>query len=422
MKALGIANSEVPLVQFELQIEGGMLMENREKIGVSNLLAQMMTRGTRTKTPAELEQAIESLGASISAYATDTSIVISANSLSRNFDATVKLVTEILLEPRWDEKELELLRQSVISQIQRQQANPNAIAANQFARILYGEDHILSNNNLGSQESVESITMEDLKDYYNANLSPSISKLHLVGDIDQQQVQTAFDDLNKGWESKSVSIPEVPSMAAVDQSMVYFYDVPGAKQSVINFGYPALKATDPDYYPATVMNYRLGGGSFASQLTQQLREGKGYTYGIRSRFSGSQYGGNFIISSGVRSNVTYESADLVKQIMTDYAEGLDQTDLEVTQGYMVKSSARAFETINSKLNMIRNISNYNYSDSYASQRVEYVNQLTLTDLKELARKYIKPDQMIYLIVGDAATQFERLQELGYGEAVLLNTP
>ena len=107
-----------------------------------------------------------------------------------------------------------------------------------------------------------------------------------------------------------VSVPTAP-----ENSKVYFYDVPNAKQSVIRFGYPALAATDDDYYSASVLNYRLGGGGFASQLTQQLREGKGYTYGIRSNFSGSTIRGAFTISSGVRSNVTFESAALVKEIV-----------------------------------------------------------------------------------------------------------
>ncbi|PQB04184.1 M16 family metallopeptidase [Aureitalea marina] len=422
IRVMGIENNEVPLVQFEIQIDGGLLLEDQGKIGVSNMLAQMMTRGTASKTPAQLEQAIEALGASIGAYSTDYSLVISANCLSKNFPATVELVREILLEPRWDEKELELLRQSVISQLQRQQANPNAIASNEYAQLLFGEGHILANNNLGSLESVPNISMEDLKQYYTTFLSPSVSKLHIVGDVNQDDVMTAFEGIDANWTPKTVDIPAVPEMPAVTVSKVYFYDVPGAKQSVLNFGYPALKITDPDYYPAFVMNYRLGGGGFASQFTQQLREGKGYTYGIRSRFSGSNYGGSFTVSSGVRSNVTFESADLVKEIMSNYAEGLTESDLEITQGFMIKSSARSFETINSKLNMIRNISNYGFSDAYASERIAYVQGLTLDELQGLARTHIKPDQMIYLVVGDAATQFERLRELGYGEPILLNRP
>ncbi|WP_299363250.1 pitrilysin family protein [Winogradskyella sp.] len=417
---LGIENDEVPLVQFEIQIDGGLLFENKNKIGVSNLLAELITRGTKNKTPEELENAIESIGASIYAYATNDNITISGTTLSKHFDTTMKLVTEILLEPRWDEKEFELIKQSTISGIRRSKANPNRIAENEFAKLLYSDNNILAFNNNGSEESVNSIDLIDLKKYYTTNLSPTLTHMHIVGAISEAQVVKALEKINNEWKIKELAIPELPIPKYPEKSTLYFYDVPGAKQSVIRFGYPAPKATDKDYYPATVMNYRLGGGGFASQLTQELREGKGYTYGIRSRFNGTAYEGTFTISSGIRTNVTYEATSLVKKILEDYGKNYDENDLEVTKGFTIKSTARAFETLGAKLNMLSNISNYGLTDNYAKQRETIVNNMTLNDIKTLIENYIKPDQMIYLIVGDAETQLEKLEGLGLGKPVLLN--
>ena len=202
--------------------------------------------------------------------------------------------------------------------------------------------------------------------------------------------------------------------------MVYFYDVPDAKQSVLRFGYLALAATDDDYYSVALLNYRLGGGGFASQLTQQLREGKGYTYRIGARFSGSTSKGPFEIFSGVRSNVTYESTSLIKEILENYGEDFTNNDLEVTKSFMIKSNARAFETLSNKLNMLTNISNFNYADDYAKQRENTVKELTVDQIKSLASKYLNPDKMIYLIVGDAITQKDKLEDLGFGKPILLN--
>ncbi|MFD1064086.1 M16 family metallopeptidase [Winogradskyella litorisediminis] len=416
----GIENDEVPLVRFQMKIKGGMLLENKDKIGVSNLMAELMTRGTKNKTPEQLENEIESLGASISSYATDDAVYITGSCLSKHFDATMDLVTEVLLEPRWDEKEFALAKQSVKSSIQRQKANPNAIAANEYAKLLYGKDHILAQNNQGTEASVESITIEDLKSYYNTNLTPKLASLNVVGDISQEKVISNLETINKKWEAKDVTIPELPEVKTPNKSTVYFYDVPNAKQSQLRFGYPGPKATDDDYYAATVMNYRLGGGGFASQLTQQLREGKGYTYGIRSSFSGDELTGDFQISSGVRTNVTYESAALIKEILENYAKDFDSTDLEVTKGYTIKSNARAFETLGAKLRMLSNISELGYDDDYAKQREAIVKSLTVEDIKGLAGKYLNPDQMIYLVVGDAKTQLDKLEKLGFGKPVLLN--
>ncbi len=420
IKVFGIENNEVPLVEFEIQIEGGLMLEDINKTGVSNLMASLITKGTKNKTPEALENAIESLGANIYAYATSENIVIAGYTLSKHFDATMDLVTEILLEPRWDETEFELLKQSTISNIQRQQAIPNSIAYSQFAKLLYGEDNILAYNSSGTESSVKSISISDLENYYNTNLTPKLTKIHVVGAISEANVVKALSKIDSTWEPKDVAIPELAMPLYPEKSTVYFYDVPGAKQSVIRFGYPALKATHKDYYPASVMNYRLGGGSFASQLTQELRESKGYTYGIRSRFDGSANKGEFVISSGVRSNVTYESAALVKEILENYGVNYNEEDLEVTKGFTIKSTARAFETLGAKLNMLTNISNYGYNDNYAKQQEELVKSLTIEDVKLLVEKYIKPNQMIYLIVGDAETQLDKLEALGFGKPVLLN--
>lgn len=420
LEVYGIENDEVPLVNFQLSFRGSLLLENPEKVGVSNLLARLMTKGTATKTTAQLEDAIEKLGATINVFATDENIIISGNTLKKNYDKTMALVEEILLEPRWDEKEFDILKRSVISQILQQEAQPNSIAANEFAKLIYGDKHILSHNLLGSQKSVNTITIDDLKSFYSKNLSPTIAKMYVVGAIGKSNVLQSLTGIDANMESKKVVIPSFEVTERPEQSVVYFYDVPGAKQSVLRFGYPALAATDDDFYPAQVMNYRLGGGGFASQLTQELREGKGYTYGIRSNFSGTTIPGSFSISSGVRSNVTYESAALVRDILKDYGNNFTQQDLDVSKSFLIKSNARAFETSRAKLGMLENIAAYNLPVNYAKQREAVVKAMTVEDVKSLASKYLDPEKMIYLVVGDAKTQMDKLEELGFGKAVLLN--
>ena len=417
---IGIENHEVPLVQFLFQIKGGMLLENTSKIGVSNMLAELMTKGTKNKTPEQLENAIESLGATIKAYSTDEGIFISGNSLAKNYKATIALVEEIILQPRWDLKEFDLIKQSTLSQIQQQKADPNSIARNEFKKLIYGKESILAYNRTGDEKSVKNINIDDLKKYYTSNFSPSVSILQIVGAVSKNEINNSLATLNKNWKAKKVNFPEIKVSNTIAASKIYFYDVPGAKQSVIRIGYPALAATDADYYPAEIMNYRLGGGGFASQLTQELREGKGYTYGIGSSFSGTTYKGPFTIGSGVRSNITFESVSLIKEILDNYGKNFNENDLEVTKGYLIKSNARAFETLSAKLGMLNEISNYNYADSYAKQREDIVKNSTIADIKRLSEKYLNADKMIYLIVGDAETQLKKLELIGFGKPVLLN--
>ena len=419
LRVYGIENREVPLVQFEIVADGGLLLEDINKVGVSNLMARLMTQGTARKTPQELEEAIQQLGASINVFAGTEDVRIVVNTLARNYEPTLALVEEILLEPRWDAKEFELVKQSTISQIRQQEANPNSIAQNNYNTLIYGRDNIRSRNILGTVETVNAITLDDLKAFYGKNISPSIARMHVVGALDKTAITKPLNSLNKNWASKTVVIPEYKTPQAPAKAQIYFYDVPDAKQSVIRFGYPALAQTDKDFYAATVMNYILGGGGFASQLTQQLREGKGYTYGINSNFSGTKSPGAFTIGSSVRTNVTLESAQLIKEILQNYGKNYSANDLETTKSFLIKSNARAFETAGAKLNMLENISKYGWKYDYVKDRENIVKAMTVEQIRDLSARYLNADKMIWFIAGDAKTQLPRLKELGFGEPILI---
>jgi len=419
MRVVGIENNEVPLVQFDIAIDGGLLLDKPEKVGVANLMARLMTQGTAKKTPQELEEAIQQLGASINVFARSEDVRIGVTTLARNYGATLDLVEEILLQPRWDEKEFALIKQSVLSQIRQQEAEPNAVASLNFGKLVYGKDDPRSRNILGTVESVNAITIDDLKDYYRANVSPSVARMHVVGALPKATVTRSLAELNHEWKAKPVALPAAVQAPAPGPARVYFVDVPDAKQSVLRIGYRALAATDADFYPATVANYILGGGGFASRLTQQLREGKGYTYGINSSFAGSDSAGPFTIASGVRSNVTLESAHLVKQVLQDYPATFTAADLETTKNFLVKSNARAFETAAAKLGMLDNISKYGWRADYVKQREGIVKAMTLPQVQSLSQKYLDPSNMVWLVVGDAKTQLPRMRELGFEEPVVI---
>lgn len=421
MTVFGIQNTEVPLVQFEIVIAGGQVNDQFTKHGTANLTARMMTQGTKNKTPQELEEAIQQLGAQINVNAGVEDIRVGVTTLAKNYDATLALVQEILLEPRWDAKEFDLAKQSVISQIRQQQANPNAIAQNQYNRLIYGEGDIRAESILGTPGTVNAITIDDLKEYYAKAFVPASARMNYVGSLPQAKIVTSIKGIDTKW--KNPAPDNARYTAPVPQPAkpgVYFYDVPGAKQSVIRVGYRALSQVDKDYYPATVANYILGGGGFASRFTQELRETKGYTYGIGSGFSGTMERGTFTIQSGIRSNVTLEATQLVKKILDDYPTTFTAADLDTTKSFLVKSNARAFETAGAKLGLLENIGKYGWKPDYVKGRELIVKNMTVKEINDLSRKYFDSKNMVWLIVGDAKTQLGRMKELGLGEPILLN--
>jgi zinc protease len=418
IRIYGIEHTELPLVQFSITIKGGQFLDDLNKVGVANLITDMMMEGTKNKTPIELEEAIEELGANINMLTSREAITVMVNCLASKFSDVYQLVEEILLEPRWDDKEFDRVKKQTIENINRSKVNPGVVARTVFDKLVYGNNHIFSIPTLGTMESVEAITIDDLKGYYEKNFSPTVAHIAIVGDISQDAAVNTFKSLEGKWAAKEVAFPEYELPTPLEKSMVFFVDMPGARQSVINIGNLSLPATDPDYYPADVMNYKLG-GSFNGFVNLVLREEKGYTYGARTGFSGYLNSGTFSAFSQVQSQATLESVQIFRDLMLKYREGIAPDDLKFTKDALVKSNARNFETMFNLLGMLNYIAMYNLPGDYIKQREEFVRNLTPEQHKELAQKYINPDRMIYLIVGDAATQMKSLEKLGLGEPILV---
>ncbi len=419
MEIYGIEQNELPLVQFSLTINGGALLDNPDKIGTANLVSDLMMEGTINKTPQELEEAIETLGASIRMYTSKEGIVMQVNTLASKFDEVYKLAEEIILEPRWDAKEFDRIKQETLENINRNNSNPSRIARNVFDKLIYGKDSPLGNPTAGTAESVSGISLDDLKNYYAENFSPSVVDISIVGDISKEKAVSAFSSLEDRWEEKTVAIPEIKIPQEPSKPVIYFVDVPGAKQSEIRIGKLSLRYTDPDYYAATVMNYKLG-GSFNGIVNLILREEKGFTYGARTSIDGSKYPGTFEASSAVQSNATYESVKIFKDEIAKYREGISNEDLAFTKDALIKSNARRFETLGALLGMLNDIAEYDLPFDYVRNEEEVVKNMTQDKIKALAQKYLEQNKMIYVVIGDAATQLEQLKELGLGNPVLLD--
>ena len=418
-RVYGIEQTEVPVVRFTIRLRGGLLLDRPSKVGVSNLVAQMMTEGTSRRTPEELEEAIDALGSSIDVSASLESLTVSGSTLTRNYDQTMALVEEILLEPRWDVDEFHRVKQRTVNRLRQQETDPNAVARDAFNHLVYGKDHILSNNVLGTTESVDSIVIEDLRDYSQRNVSPLVASIHVVGDIAKDRVIDSLTGLGERWEAVEVDIPRYELQDRDEGGRVFFVDVPDASQSVILIGAMALAETDTDFFPAQVMNMRLGGG-FVSRLNQVLREQKGYTYGASSRFSGSDLPGPFTVGTRVRANVTLESVELIRDILAGYADGFTTEDLAATQSYLIRRNARAFETLRSKIGMLEKISTLGFPLDYVVERERVIERMTIERVRELARRYVDPKRMVTVVVGDAETQLPRLATGGFGEPILID--
>ena len=415
----GIQSSETPLINFSFKLDAGRELGSVEKPAIAALTADLLEKGTAQKTTAELEDAIKSLGSSISIINGDTGTFISGTTLKRNFEDTIGLVKEMLNEPRWDAEEFSLLKAKVLQDITQSEGNPNAISARENAKLNYPENHIFHYTQYGPKDKLETVNLQDLKAFHSLYYRAQNAKFRIVGDFTKKDVTSAMGNMFAQNTNPPAEKAKLPAAKEITSSKIYFYDVPEAKQSVLRIERPSLTATEADFPLAEAINFPLG-GIYTSKLNTALRVEKGYTYGIRSGFNGDIDRGTFNVRSSVRTNVTKESIELIRDIVSNYGPDFTQEELSIMKGALLKGQALKSETLSDKLRMLGEISAYNYPADYRAQNAKAIEAMTLEDFKSLAAKYMRPQAMNYLVVGDAASQMEGLKSLGFGDPVLLN--
>ena len=420
MPVYGVERREVPLVNFSLFIEGGQALDADDKQGTAAMLAAMLNEGTAHKTPAELEDAIGLLGSSISVTASHTGITVSGSSLARNFGATIDLMTEMLLQPRFDAADFERVKTRRLASIKSSLGNPNTIANQVFMQLLYGTDHVAGQVLGGDQANVENMALEDVKAWYQQHFSAHGARFHVAGAVSANEVITALSSLDQQWPRHEVNQPDLTVVEQAHPQRLFFIDFPGAKQSVLMVGKTAIDAMDEDFHRLEIVNNRLGTGSSA-RLTQTLRINKGYTYGAYSYIQSRKlYPGAFVAATQVRTNVTLESLQIVQQLIAEYADTFGQEDLATTQNLLRKGNTRRFETLGQLLGEVTQYSRYQWPTDYLEREQAQLAAMDLDQAHALINTHLHEPDMIYLVVGDAETQLERVKQLGLGDPVMLD--
>lgn len=415
----GISSNETPMVEFSIRIDAGNKRGDYSKPAVPDMVSAMLEKGTANKTTAQLEDAIRSLGSQVSLSTSGDGTYVRGRTLSRNLDATMSLVQEMLMEPRWDAEEFDLLKRKLSNDIDLRAAVPNSIATREMAKLRYPEGHILSYAFYGPKDKLETVTLDDLKTFYKANYTQNGMLVRIVGDVSEADVKSSLKPIAGAWEKAAAPPAKLAAPNAVNKTQIYFYDIPDAKQSVLQIERQALTAKDKDYALAGAINFPLG-GIYTSELMTELRVNKGYTYGIGSGFSGELDTGLFSIGSSVRTNATLESLELINEIVSSYGPDFTQADLDTMKEALLRGQALKDETLGDKLGTVQNISFYGYPNDYKSRNAEQIKSMSLEDMKALAAQHLRTDAMRILVVGDAASQLDRLKSLGFGEPILLN--
>lgn len=419
MKVKGMAYTELPVVQFAVYLNSGMLCEPKGKSGLARLTAAVLNCGTRTKTPEELEVALGLLGARVSFGVSTERMQLSGSCLKKNFPQVLRLVEEMLLEPRWDETALELARKRMIGNIRQSSTEPKVLARHVFRQMMYGPENVLSNSALASEKEVAAITMEDIKTFYKTHIVPGQATFDFVGGYEKKEVMKFLQPLARTWTTGGASQERLNLNFMAPQAKVYFVDYPGAKQSYILLGCPAMPKASNDYYPAKMVNQLLGASSNAL-LFDVLRLQHGYTYGAYSFFDCGKYANEFRATSSVQAAYTLEAMQLFKSCISTYGEQFTEQSLVKTKDAMFKENAAAFEMPDARLDLLSEMTVDGLPVDDLKRQEQLLKRMTLPEAKACIRNWLDYDRMFFVVVGDAASQLDRIRRSGLGEVKVVD--
>ncbi|MFN2566433.1 MAG: M16 family metallopeptidase [Gemmatimonadaceae bacterium] len=413
---------DLPLVSFTITFEGGAnQFEPADKVGLANAVAQMLSEGTTTRTGEQISAEQQLLGTTISANISGERGSISFQALKDRFAPAVALVADMMLNPSFPADALERLRARTLVQLAQNRDQPFVISSNVFQRVLYGTEHPYGR--FMTDTTVKAVTRDDVVAFHRAYFRPARAIITVTGDVEpetvRRELERAFAAWPTGGEKPSFAYPAPPTP---QPRAIYLVDKPKAAQSSVAIGIPGPPRDTPDYYAIQVMNFILG-GHFQSRLNHNIREVKGYSYGVRSGFDYGKGPGAFRAGGEV---VTAKTDSALIEFMTELRGIVNGerpiTDDEITQAKqsLIQRLPASFASVGATASSITNIYVQGLPEDYYQSFAARVNAVTKDDLMRVAKQYVDLDRLAIVIVGDRATIEERIAKTGVGPITVLD--
>lgn len=395
LKVIVVENRKVPVISWQLTLDVDPYLEG-DASGYVDFAGQLMREGTTNRTKQEIDEAVDFIGANLSTYSTG----MFASSLTRHKGELLDLMTDVLLNPVFPEEELEKRITQTRTGLQTIKTDGQAIARNVSQTQAYGPDHPYGE--IVTEETLDNISVDKLKNYYNTYFKPNVAYLVIVGDIDVDEAKALTSEYFAQWQAGEVPEHNYSTPQPPNGRRVAFAERSGAVQSVVNVTYPVvLTPGHPDAIKVSVMNSVLGGGVFSGRLMQNLREDKGYTYGARSRLSSDELVSRFVASTEVRNSVTDTTVtEILHEMNRLINEPVEKEDLELVKSFMNGSFARSLESSRTIANFALNIARYDLPEDYYATYLERLSTVTAEDVQAMAQKYLKPENAIIVVAGN----------------------
>lgn len=411
IQLLGTVNNEIPAVSIILAFPGGQRAEPDGGYGLASLTAAMMNQGTERLSSGEFSEALERLGSSIRVRSGFYTNLIEINSLTDTLPQTLALVEELLFTPGFREQDFEQLKARQLESMAQSQHQPSWLAQHGFRQLAYGADTRMGLPDDGLLEQVQTLTLEQVRDYYRRFYNPANGHAIVVGALEQPQARKALQFLTR-WQGEPAQLPPVKVAPKQAEPGIYIVDVPGAVQSVLRMGRRALPldATGP-FFRANLMNFNLG-GNFNSRINQNLREDKGFTYGANSFFTGNRDAGVFVVATDVRADATVPAIENILDELSRFRdEGPTAEELAYLRSTFSQQDALSYESLGKKAGFLLQLAMLELAPDYLSEQQKIVSEVDAAALTALAREWLDNKELVILVVGDKAKLEKSLASL-----------
>jgi zinc protease len=391
---------ELPLVTVNMVIQAGSMVEPLEKPGLAAITASLLTQGTSRRSATQVSKEIDFIGGSLSTSGGDDFASASLRVLKKDLRVGLDLLSDVLLNPAFEQKELDRKIARTLAEIKQQKDEPNVIAAEAFEKAVFGK-HPYGKTGDDMAAYLPKLDRDEVLAFHAARYSPNNTIIAVVGDVTEQEIVLLLNEYFKSWKKNELVALTAPQPPVLEKTVVKKIDKKELTQATISMGHLGIRREDPDYYAVMIMNYILGGGGFSSRLMDTIRDNKGLAYDVHSSFSAQKERGAFSVTIQTKNESANEVIEeTLKEIQRIQNEPVSKKELADAKAYLIGSFPLRMDTSAKLASILSSIEVYNLGLDYPRKYAGLISAVTQEDILRVAKKYLAPDKMVIVVVAD----------------------
>lgn len=399
MAVLLLERKALPFITVSVSVRAGSVFDTKGLSGLGNITADLLTEGTKSRSAKEISEEIDFIGGSLGSTGGIDYASASVKVLSKDSDKGFDLLSDILMNPAFDEKEIERSKSQLKAGIISKEDDPSTIASEAFNKILFG-DHPYALPADGSSESLDKIDRKKIIDFHGEYYHPNNIIMAVVGDISKKELNKLLKRHFSKWEKQDISYPENPEAKRLDKKRIEIIDK-DITQANVQLGHLGIRRENPDFYAAYVMNYILGGGGFVSRLMTEIRDNRGLVYSVYSYFNPLKDPGPFKVGLQTKNKSASEAIkESLSQIRAIREKGVSEKELRDAKDYLIGSFPLKFTTNSKIASYLTYMEIYNLGLDYLDRFPKIIEALTVDDVNKAARKLLDPENYLLVVVGN----------------------